>query len=294
MPTCAQIIDETIAMLHGYGSTQDLVTPLTTGIGATDTSFTVDFTFGQSAGMTPGVVEIDSEQLYVTNVDQTSGTCQLARGFGRGFLGTTPAAHAAGALIKSQPRFPRIWVFDQVNDIINDVYPDLFVVNKFTTVVTWPNNTYTLPVTPPGDILAVQWQDPLNRWQNVRSYQFDAYDGTFRLGGSAMIGRPLRILYTSHPSKFASETDDFAGVTGLPATSYDVLILGVASRQVPGLDISRAQGDTMEQSDRSRIVPPNAGINAGKFLFSMYQERLKNEARTLRNLYKPRLVKVWQ
>lgn len=292
MPTAAQMIDETLALLHGYGSTQDLVTPLTSSIGPTDTTFTVDFTFGQADGITPGFVEIDSEQLYVTTVDPNTGICTVARGFGRGYSDTVATSHAAGARVISQPRFPRIWVFDQLNEILNDVFPQLFVVQKFTTTVQWPNNTYTLPTTP-TDIISVQWQDPLNRWQNLRSYTFDPYDGAFRLGTTPLIGRPLRILYAGQPTKFSAETDDFATVTGLPASSFDVLELGVAARQVPGLDISRAQLNTVEQSDRSRVVPPNAGINAGKYLMAMYQERLVNEAKTLRTQLKPRIVRTF-
>jgi hypothetical protein len=84
------------------------VTPLTANMGPTDTTFTVDFAFGQSVGITPGVVEIDSELLYVTNVDAaTTGLVTLANGFGRGYNGTTAASHTAGAVVTSRPKFPR-------------------------------------------------------------------------------------------------------------------------------------------------------------------------------------------
>jgi hypothetical protein len=288
MPTCGQILDECAAQLHGWGSTQDRVTPLTSNIGATDKTFMVDFTFGQSVGITPGVVEIDSEQLYVTGVDATTGICTVANGFGRGYSDTTAASHNAGARIVSRPKFPRVWLLKQVNEIINSVYPDLFAVNTWQGTVTFPSNTYTLP-TRPMKILDVEWQTPIGNWVKCRSYSISPYDGTFRLGGGALIGRPLRVLYSTKPTVFSTEADDLVTVTGLPASAQDVLTLGVVAKQVPGLDISRAQTTSVEQSDRSRVVPPSAGINAAKYLMAEYQERLATEAAALRAMYPTRV-----
>lgn len=292
MPSCGQLIDEASAQLHGWGSTQDRVTPLTSNILVGDTTFTVDFAFGQAVGITPGVVEIDSEQMYVTAVDPTTGICTLAHGFGRAYSGTTAAAHTAGARVISRPRFPRRWLFTQINEIIAAVYPDLFAVKTYTTTVTYPSNTYTIPQIP-YDVLDVQWQDPIGNWQKIFGYAVDPFDGTLRLGDGAMIGRPLRILYGVQPATFAAETDDYLTVTGLPISSVDVLTLGVVSKLVPGLDISRAQTTSVEQSDRGRTVPPNQGINAGKYLMALFQERLKNEAESLRRLYRPRMRRTF-
>lgn len=292
MPTAGQLIDECVAQLHGWGSTQDRITPLTTGIGTGDTVLYVDFTFGQSVGVTPGVIEIDSEQLYVVAEDSTLNKLTVANGFGRGYNGTTPAAHSAGARIISRPKFPRIWLFKQLNEIIGAVFPKLFAVNTFTTQVTFPSNQYTLPSTPLF-IVDAQWQDPIGNWQKCFSYDIDPFDGTFRLGSGAMIGRPLRIVYATAPTPFATEADDFVTKTGLPASTVDVLTLGVVARSVPGLDISRAQSTSVEQSDRSRVVTPNAGVNAAKFLMAEYEERLKSEAESLRKRYKSRIVRTF-
>ena len=291
MTLCKDLIDEAIAELHGYGSTQDLVTPLTNPIGAADTSFTVDFTFGQSAGLTAGFVEIDSEQLYVTNVNQTNGLCTVANGFGRGFSDTTAASHSAGALIKSQPKFPRIWVFNQLNEVITSLYPQLFAVQQYTTTVKFPSNEYPLP-SMPIDILTVEWQDPLSNWRKAPAWHFDSFDGNLRLGSGCMIGRPLRIQYATRPTPFVAETDNFT-VTGLPSTCHDVLYLGVVERQLPGLDISRAQASTIEGSDRSRVVPANAGLTSASFIQKKFQDRLRTESQALRRQYRPRLHKVF-
>jgi hypothetical protein len=292
MPSAGQIVDNITAQLHGWGATQDRVTSLAAPVGLTDTSITVTAAFGQSVGISPGMVEIDTEQLYVTTVDQNTGVCSLDPGFGRGYHRTTVATHVSGASVVSRPKFPRKNIFDTMNEVIGAVFPDLFVPNIYTTSVLFPQNTYTIP----GglrtiDILDCQWQDPIGRWTRVGSYSVDPYDATVRLGSvpGLAIGRPLRFVYATEPQLFSSESDDFVTVTGLPPSTQDVIALGATAKMVVGLDISRAQLSSVEQSDRSRVVPPNAGINVGKYLMAEYKDRLANEAQSLRRLYKPRL-----
>ena len=292
--TCGDIITETSSQLHGWGGTSDRITPLTASIGPTDTSFVVDFAFGQAVGITPGVVEIDEEQLYVVSVDPATGTCTLASGVGRGYGGTTPASHTAGAQVISRPRFPRAQILRQLNNVLGGIFPDLFQVKTFSAVVSYPSNTYTLPsAVGPVLVLDAQWQDPVGNWHKAYSYTIDPFDNTFRLGGGIPVGRPLRVVYGVQPGTFTSESDDYATTTGLPTSAVDVLSLGVVARMVPALDISRAQLSSVEQSDRSRVVPPNQGINASKYLMAEFQQRLANEAQALRMQYRPRLLRTF-
>ena len=292
MPTAGDLVTETAAQLHGWGSTQDRITPLSLNIGTSDATFTVDFAFGQAVGITPGIVEIGAELLYVTSIDPSTGVCTLANGFGRGYGGTTPVAHLAGTPVISRPKFPRVWLLKQINNIIGVVYPQLFKVNTFTTNVTFPSNTYIIPVAP-SFILDAQGQTPIGNWPRCESYVVDPFDSSVRMGGGLLVGRPLRLVYATEPGTFTTESDDFVTVTGLPPSCADVLSLGAVARVIPGLDISRAQTTSVEQSDRSRTVPPFAGVNAAKYIMAEFQDRLKNEAQSLRKLYRSRLVKVW-
>lgn len=288
MPTAKALIDEAVQMLHGFGQTSDQVAVLHAPITPTDTTFTVDAAYGQAVGINPGVVEIDSEQLFVTAVDPSTNIVSLANGFGRGYGSSTATAHAAGAMVVSQPKFPRFSILQQMNEVIGSLYPDLFSVGKYITTATYPQYTYTMPVVPMR-ILNVRWQDPIQQWHDVAAYSIDLYDGTVKIGDGPMPGRPLQFIYATEPNFFVSESDDFATVTGLPLSTADLLPLGVAMKMAPTFDISRAQLNSIEQSSRSTTVPANTGLNIGTFLTNQFQKRLQNERISLRAQYPPRM-----
>lgn len=282
MPTAGDLVTEAVTMMHGYGQTTDRVAILSAPIGPTDLSFTVDTTQGAAVGISAGIVEIDSEQILVTTVNPTTNTCTVANG-GRGYGGTTAASHAQYSRIVSQPKFPRFWIYSKMNEVIAGLYPDLFGVSTYTTTITYPQYTYTLPIRPMR-ILIAEWQDPISQWHPLMAVSIDQFDGTVRLGGG-MIGRPLRFVYSVEPQQFTSETDDFVTQTLLPASTADLLPLGVAMKMAPSFDISRAQTNSIEQQARGTVVPPNSGMNLGTYLTREFKDRLQNEASALRAKY---------
>ncbi len=289
MTTAADLVNLVSEELHGWGISQDRVTGLTNSILSTDFSFTVDAAFGPATGIQPGVVEIDSELLYVSNVDPTSLICTVAPGFGRGYLGTVAAGHTAGAKIVSRPKFPRSQIFAEINNVLGSVFPELFKVTTATLTVTYPVNSYVLPGSAAG-VLDVQWQDYVGNWHTVRAYELDMYDHSLKLAGGTPLGRPLRVTYMQEPAQFTTEGDNYT-ITGLPTSCLDVLTKGAASRMMIGVDVSRAQSSSVEQSARSRVVPPHAGMDAANYLRAEFAERLKSEAIGLRKLYPPRIVR---
>lgn len=292
MTTASDIISEAAAELHGWGTTQDRVAVLTSNMDLLDSTFTVQSTFGQSVGISTGPVEIDDEIVYITAAHPDTGICEIADGFGRGYNNTVATQHLAGARVVSRPKFPRTWLFKTLNEVIQSVFPKIYAVNTFSTVVAYPGNSYTLP-NRPVSILDIQYQDVIGRWQPVQVYTFDTFDGSLRVIADGTIpGRPLRIVYATRPKIFTAVTDDLA-TTGLPESCKDLLVMGVVARVIPGLDISRAQNTSVEQSDRSRVVPPNAGLTASQYLIKMYMDRVENEGRALRQQFRVRLRRVF-
>lgn len=154
----------------------------------------------------------------------------------------------------------------------------------------YPSDSYILDPLPER-IIDMQWQDMFGNWQRVDGYYVDPYDSALRLRSYVLVGRPLRIVYVVRPTRFTIETDDYS-VTGLPDTADDVLVLGTLARMTPGVDVSRAQLTSVEQSDRNKVVPNGAGVTAAKYLMAEYQMRLQQEATALRGRYRQRTVKV--
>lgn len=288
MTTAGDLVTQASNLIHGGGSTQDRVTALAADIGPTDTTMTVTATFGQAVGLTPGLLEIDSELVYVTSADPVSGVCAFAP-FGRGFDGTTATAHAAGARVISRPKFPRGELFLAINNTIGGLYPDLFGVSVETLTTAYHT---PLPLGAAArTILACDYQGwTVPDWRPLDSYRLNRYDNSLSVDRNIPAGTNIRVSYATEPVPFTAETDDFS-VTGLSSSCADLLVWGAVIKTTPGLDISRAQTTSVEQSARSSVVPPNAGLTASKYLYGLYNDRLMNEKRALRSQYPTRIVR---
>lgn len=287
MSTAAEMVTEVVQAMHGFGQTTDRTTILSNAIGPADMSFQVDYVQSTAGGVIAGIVEIDSEQIMVASIDQTSNTCTVANG-GRGWNGTAPASHAQYTKVVSKPKFPRFIVLQKMNEVIGALYPDLFGVATYQTTVTFPQYTYTIPNVHPLRVLTCEWQDPLGQWHPIIAVSVDQFDGTVRVGGQTMPGRPLRFIYAVEPQKFASEGDDFTTQTLLPESTRDVVTLGAQVQLMPSFDVSRAQNTSVEQQSHAAVAP-NAGINLGTYLQRQFSARLSNERDSLRYLYRAQM-----
>lgn len=292
MSTAGDMVTEVVQAMHGYGQTTDRTTILSNAIGPSDMTFTVDYVQSTAGGVVAGIVEIDSEQIMVASIDQSSNTLTVANG-GRGWNGTTTASHAQFSKVVSKPKFPRFIVLQMMNEVIGSFYPDLFGIGTYQTIVTYPQYTYTIPGVHPLRVLSCEWQDPLGQWHQLQAVSIDQFDGTVRVLGNTMPGRPLRLVYAVEPQKLTSESDDFVTQTMLPESVKDVVMLGAMIKLVPSFDISRAQNTSVEQQSRSTAVPPNAGINLGTYLQRQFASRLSNERDSLRYLYRPQIRRLF-
>lgn len=292
-PSFGGLIDQTLTYLHGHTADLEEVTSLSADI----TNSAVSLTVADATQITRGVIEIDSELLWVTSVDSTNNTVNIAAGFGRGFRETDAAAHTSGAMVTNNPRFPRKAVANAIQETLYAVYPDLFVVSTDESQSTSPVVTaYGVPANC-DQILSVQWQSigPSQEWVQARRWQFDpkanttafptgksvsVYDGTFP-------GRTIQVTYLAQPSQLSAETD-LLSTTGLPDSVQDVLVYGACYRLMVNLEASRLQTTTVEQSERSQLVMPGSASNASKYYFGLYEQALQREATRLQKFYATR------
>lgn len=294
MTTFNDMVDEVLLNLAGYTMRQDRLTYLTSAMTST-TGLSIPIASVDNVAR--GLVEIDEELLFVDSVNRPASTLTIAP-FGRGYQGTTPATHAINAKVTIAPTFPRIAVKKAINDTIQAVSAELWVLGNTTFSYSPARTTYALPAEV-DDILAVSYQTigSTQEWAPIRAYRFDsmANTGAFTSGKTISLysgvepGRTVQVTYTKDPDLLVNNSDNFTTVTGLPATSKDVVIYGAAYRLISFVDPSRLTFTSAEADEADRTKPIGSGSNAARFLYSLYQQRLTEEASRLKAKYPVRV-----
>jgi hypothetical protein len=294
MPTLSDMIDEVRASLAGYTLRQDRITYLTTAITSTDTAMII----GSSSNLAKGIIEIDDELIWIDNFDQGSSTLNAAPGFGRGYQNTPASPHAQYAQITLTPTFPRTIIKKAINDTINSLYPKLWSVASTTFTFNASQTTYPLP-DDLESILYMSWQTtgssqewlPINRWRadqmaNVATFNTQ---NTVNLYENIQPGRTVQVWYTTTPNTLDNGTDDYADVTGLPASSVEVVILGASYKLLSYVDAGRINLSSAEADLNDTKIPSTAGVSASRYIFALYQQRLNEEALKLQDKYPIRI-----
>lgn len=276
-------------LLYGITWDQEQYTYLTNSIGATDLTFSVN----DASQVSQGLIEIDSELMNVQSYNTTTNTVTVFP-FGRGFYGSTAATHAANASIINNSKFPKVRVQEAINDIINEVYPTLFVVKSQDFNKIAVQYGYSMPADC-DEVLQVNYAviGPSQIWPSMRRWRFDpnADPSVFPNGKSVHLleevtpGRIMRVTYISQPSNLVNDTDGFAAVTGLPETAKDAIVYGAAAKLMVAYDAARLQMDSVEAAERAAMTQPTSAANTSKYFMAIYQERLDLEGKKLRDRY---------
>ena len=293
MTTLADLVNETHLVLSGYSQRQDQATSLVNDITATDLSFVIQ----SGSVVSKGIVEINDELIWIDSFDKTSNTATVSP-YGRGYRGTTAVAHTAGTRVTIAPTFPRFAIERNVNAAIDSVYPDLFGTASTTFAFTAARTTYPLPADC-IDILGISWQSigPSKEWLPIRHYRVDRTADPATWGGSKTIsisdgiipGRTVTIRYSNKPPVLNNLTDVFESVTGLPASTREVNILGAAYRMAVYLDLGRVPATTAEANAQGGTNPIGSAVNLSQMLKRMYQDRLQVEVRRQQEQFPPRV-----
>lgn len=300
MPSTAQVIEETLALLQTWDLEQTQSSTLINPMTSSALTISYDPTITTATGMSSGLIEIDRELIYVESVDGLGNA--VIPPWGRGYRATTAASHAAGTRIISQPPFPRQKTLDAINQVFERMFPRVYAVRSFETTTTQPVITYQMP-TDCQWILNVKWQQPDGRqyWEAVRRWRVSPGGGTQfgDMGVSVDVadymqpGRPIQFLYAAKPTVLSNDSDDFVSTTGLNGGLVDVAELGAAAQLVTALELSRLQTSSIEQQNRSQLVAPSAALTSSRYLDTRFQERLEEERKALQRLYPPRITRQW-
>jgi hypothetical protein len=294
MPTLNEMVDEVRSSLAGYTLRQDRISYLKTAINTTDLAINI----GSSANLAKGVIEIDDELIWVDNFSQTNSVLNAAPGFGRGYQGTTASPHAQYAQITLSPTFPRLMIKKAINDVINSLYPKLWSVGSTTFTFNASQTTYPLP-DDVESILYMSWQTtgsslewlPINRWRadpmaNIATFNTQ---NTVNIYENIQPGRTVQVWYTTEPNTLDANTDDYADVTGLPASSVEVVILGACYKLLSYVDSGRINLSSAEADLNDTKIPSTAGVASSRYIYALYNQRLNDEALKLQDKYPIRI-----
>lgn len=312
MASLSSIVERTRAHLTGaFRGELTLLGTTMTSVQTTVTLTAITSTISQSS-----IISIDQELFYVMSADPTGLILTVIRGH----LGTTAAAHTAGAVIEVNPRFPGALIYMALLDEINGLPEMIYAVVGETYSVAQFTETILLNASPVNyadvyGLIDVR-QSPASI--NGFNYPIGAYTswprldysrlergadtGDFatgvylRLGGRIGFGGSVRVTLAVKPSTMDQSgvttatpaTDTVTGL-GLPRSFTDVLSLGTALRLYQPRDIDRTQRQGQGESRFAQEVPVGGITQTAIGLDRIYQRRLGQEVDKLRSAYPIRM-----
>lgn len=290
--TLKNLIDDVQLDIQGFTYRQDRATYLTQPATSGDLILYV----GATDNIGKGIIEIDSEMMWVDSYDRQANTITIAP-FGRGYNATTAASHDINSKVTITPTYPRIATMRAINDTINAVYPKVFAIGSTNFSFLASRTTYQLP-TEAIQILHMAWQTvgPTKEWLPIRQWRWDpqadpatwgtkspagdqdSLSKTVSLYDNILPGRTVHCVYTHMPYQLVNETDDFETTTGLPSSMRDVIIYGAAARLTSYIDPARVSITSAAADEYDSKRPYGSGVNVSKQLLQMYSMRLEEES----------------
>lgn len=294
--TLSNIIDEVLLNLAGYTYQQDRTTYISSAVSTTTQT---SLSLGSTENIGKGIIEIDEELLWVDTFDRVANTATVAP-YGRGYLGTTAAAHSVNSKVTIAPTFPRFSVKKAINDTIRAVGSSIFAVGTTTFTYNAAYNTYDFDGLDIQNILDMSWESvgPSREWIPIRRWRFDSVGDSTTFGAGAQTvsiydaitaGRTIKVIYSKDPTTFTADNQVFTTQTGLPESCKDVVVLGAAYRLLAFLDPART-GQVSPQADETDSKRPfGTSINSTRQLLALYTQRLAEETQRQQNFYKIRV-----
>lgn len=278
--------DEVLQILHGYGLDQPRTTWLAGGgVSSSATAWTVT----DASVVQQGLCEIESELVYVQSVNRTGNTLTIAPD-GRGFYGTTAAAHAANVRITVNPTWPRNRIKAAINDVIVSTYPTLFGVTQTQFTFNPAVTTYSLPAEAERVLsVTADLNGPSKEQQDVTRYHFNsvaptgtwATTNTISLHQSVTPGRVVTVTYAKQPSALSADSD-LLTASGLRESAKALVVWGACSQLVGYMDVARLPVDTAQAADLADGNTLGMASRVSGQLYLRYQAELEAERRRLR------------
>jgi hypothetical protein len=292
--TLSDMVDEVLINLAGYTFQQDRATHLISNVAdvASTIAAPVNLSLASVGDIGKGIVEINEELMWIDGYDRVASQATVSP-FGRGYLGTTRAAHTAGTKVSISPTFPRFVVKRAINDTIRAIGSSIFAVKSTEFTFNAAISAYAFANLNISNILSISWQSigpskewiPVRRWSwdsSANPESFDYVTGTdvvqtVTIGDPITPGRTVRVVYATDPIAFTENTQNYATQSGLPESTRDLVILGASYRMLTYLDPARAAQTSPQADETDGKRPYGASQTATKQLYALYTQRLNEE-----------------
>ena len=295
MSTVGTVIDRTLRQL--MSGTIEERNKVSTAVSATATSVSALYDLN---GIRPGgVIQIDTELMYVWEISAGSKSMTVERGWN----GTTAAAHAANAIITVDPKFPRAQILEAVNAELDDLASPmngLFQIKSMELNYNGTDIMVNLPITDKIiDLISVSVRyistdyPKIRRCRLIRDLPNDDFNSGYaiRFDEAVDAGRMI-VVYKTPFINVTTESQNLQNISGLPSSCEDILIIGAQIRLINPREIKRnfteSQGDTRRADEVAAGSVGNSIIN----LLRMRRDRITSEAAKLKRQYPTFLSRV--
>ena len=293
MTTAGNLVDRTAQnLLAGVVEERNKIA---SSLDASTTSVPIEYSLGSLREQT--VFQVDSELMYIWEVNTASKTLTVERGFG----GTTAATHADGAIVVVSPKFPRWQILQALNDELADLSSPMNGLFQMKTVDISYNGSdrqiNLTGITSMIDVYDVRWRYLSDDYPVVRRYRLmrDMPTTDFASGYVLTLDEPvmsstIRVIYKDKYTPFSTEASTLAS-TGASTELADLLVLGAQIRLLASREVKRnfieSQGDTR----RADEVPAGAMNASVTNLLRLRRDRIQAEAARLNRQYPTRIRK---
>jgi hypothetical protein len=282
--TLSDLVNDVMFTVEGYGLDMPRTAYLSAAVTATALTFTVD----DGANLAEGIAEIGDELVYIKSVDQATNTVTVAPD-GRGYRGTTAAAHAINARVTMSPVMPRALVKRKINETLIGLWPTLWGEASTTLTSNVLNTGYELPVDV-EEVLSVDHEesDILKHWGPVRRWRFESNADTvdFPSGKALFIYQDtsntgnIRVRYRKQPTELSVDTDALT-TTGLRSSARAVVQAGAVWRLISSMDLGRLKVSSASMDMVDEGNPLGSATQLAGYLRKVYERELLDELNRL-------------
>lgn len=292
MTTFADLIRDT--RNHLMTAQNDRLNVLNANINAV--VLTLDMTYENRGVERNTRICIDLEEMMVMGTSESGGITTLT--VARGFNGSTPAAHTAGAFIYIQPQFSDYMIGKRVNVALNHLSGEGLFRIRNKTITSTVSQSYDL--TGMQDYLEpwrLTWNEigVANNWHVIRRDEWwvdQSPDATEFPSGLALfhksnipIGRTVNLAYKATFDPLNTVADDVLAVSGLHTEAHDIPPMYAAITLLAGREVKRTFMSKQPEPRRQEEVPVGGASQAMRPLIQLYEDRRDREIIRLKRRY---------